>query len=136
MGPLSSSTSTKVILDTNALMTPEQFGVDIFSELQRLGFVECLVPKPVLRELKLLTTRADKGLDKTAARVGLGLAEQCKIIDTTVGDADRAIEELAIMENASVFTNDRVLKKRLSSKGITVIYLRQGRYLEAAKKEY
>ncbi len=130
-----SSSSTKVILDTNALMTPEQFGVDIFSELQRLGFVECLVPAPVLRELKLLTTRADKGLDKTAARVGLGLAEQCKVIDMTVKDADRAIEELAVLENASVFTNDRVLKKRLFSKGITVIYLRQGRYLEAAKKE-
>ncbi len=132
--PLSSS--VKVILDTNALMTPEQFGVDIFSELQRLGFVECLVPRPVLRELKSLTTRADKGRDKTAARVGLGLARQCKIMDTSVEDADRAIEELAISENASVFTNDRILKKRLFSKGITVIYLRQGRYLEAAKKEY
>ncbi|MDM7913138.1 MAG: DNA-binding protein, partial [Methanotrichaceae archaeon] len=36
-----------MILDTNALMTPEQFGVDIFSELQRLGFVECLVPRAV-----------------------------------------------------------------------------------------
>jgi rRNA-processing protein FCF1 len=132
--PLSSS--VKVILDTNALMTPEQFGVDIFSELQRLGFVECLVPRPVLRELKSLTTRADKGRDKTAARVGLGLARQCKIMDTSVEDADRAIEELAISENASVFTNDQILKKRLFSKGITVIYLRQGRYLEAAKKEY
>jgi len=132
--PLSSS--IKVILDTNALMAPEQFGVDIFSELQRLGFVECLVPRPVLRELKSLTTRADKGRDKMAARVGLGLAGQCKIMDTLVKDADRAIEELAISENASVFTNDRILKKRLFSKGITVIYLRQGRYLEAAKKEY
>lgn len=125
-----------MILDTNALMLPEQFGVDIFSELQRLGFMECIVPAPVLRELKLLTTRADKGLDKTAARVGLRLTEQCKVMDTTVGDADRAVEELAISENASVLTNDRVLKKRLFSKGITVIYLRQGRYLEAAKKEY
>jgi len=50
--------------------------------------------------------------------------------------ADRAIEELAISQKAAVFTNDRILKKRLFSKGITVIYLRQGRYLEAAKKEY
>jgi len=28
------------------------------------------------------------------------------------------------------------LKKRLFSNGITVIYLRQGRYLEATKKEF
>lgn len=134
LGPLSSS--LKVILDTNALMAPEQFGVDIFSELQRLGYIECLVPRPVLRELRSLTTRADKGRDKVAARVGLGLAEQCKIIDTAVDGADRAIEELAIQENAAVLTSDKALKKRLFSKGITVIYLRQGRYLEAAKKEY
>jgi rRNA-processing protein FCF1 len=57
-------------------------------------------------------------------------------MDTIVEDADRAIEELAVSENASVFTNDQLLKKRLFSKGITVVYLRQGRYLEAAKKEY
>ena len=131
-----SSSSVKVILDTNALMVPEQFGVEIFSELRRLGFTQCLVPGPVLRELKLLTVKADKGRDKVAARVGLGLSEQCKIIDTEIDDADRAIEELAISENAAVFTNDKALKKRLFSKGITVIYLRQGRYLEAAVKEY
>jgi uncharacterized protein len=130
------SSSLKAILDTNALMTPEQFGVDIFSELQRLGYIECIVPRPVLRELRSLTTKADKGRDKVAARVGLGLAEQCKIMDTAANDADRAIEELALQENATVFTNDKALKKRLFSKGITVIYLRQGRYLEAAVKEY
>ncbi len=131
-----SSSSVKVILDTNALMVAEQFGVDIFSELQRLGFIQCLVPVPVIRELKMLATKADKGRDKIAARVGLGLSEQCRIMDTAEYDADRAIEDLALQENASVFTNDKALKKRLFSKGITVIYLRQGRYLEAAVKEY
>ncbi|HQN31036.1 MAG TPA: hypothetical protein PKX20_07900 [Methanothrix soehngenii] len=43
---------------------------------------------------------------------------------------------MAEKEGAAVFTNDKALKKRLFSKGITVIYLRQGRYLEAMKKEY
>ncbi len=132
--PLSSS--TKVILDTNALMVPEQFGVDIFSELLRLGFTEYLVPAPVMRELEQLTTGADKGRDKAAARVGLGLAKQCGVVETPIENADRAIEEMAVSSNAAVFTNDKVLKKRLSSKGITVIYLRRGRYLEAAVKEY
>jgi hypothetical protein len=117
-------------------MVPEQFGVDIFAELQRLGFIQFLVPGPVLRELKMLSMNADKGRDKTAARVGLGLAKQCKIVDTAINDADKAIEGLALQENAAVFTNDKALKKRLFSKGITVIYLRQGRYLEATVKEY
>ena len=130
------SSSIKVILDTNALMVPEQFGVDIFSELQRLGFVECLVPSPVLKELGLLTLKADKRRDKIAAKVGLGLAKRCKVVDTKTLDADRAIEELAALEKTAVFTNDKILKKRLFSKGITVIYLRQGRYLDATKKEF
>jgi rRNA-processing protein FCF1 len=128
--------SIKVIIDTNALMVPEQFGVDIFSELQRLGYVQWIVPAQVLGELRSLATKADKGRDKIAARVALGLAEQCNTIGIDNFDADIAIEKLAISEGAAVFTNDKALKKRLFSKGITVIYLRQERYLEATKKEF
>ena len=128
--------SIKVIIDTNALMVPEQFGVDIFSELQRLGYVQWIVPAQVMGELRSLATKADKGRDKIAARVALGLSERCNIVGEDNFDADQAIEELAISEGAAVFTNDKALKKRLFSKGITVIYLRQGRYLEATKKEY
>lgn len=124
-----------MLLDANALMVPEQFGVDIFSEMLRLGYIEYLVPGPVLSELGYLTKKADKGRDKLAARVGLGLAKRCRVIASEV-EADAAIENLAILEDAAVFTNDKELKKRLIRKGITVIYLRQGRYLEAAKKEF
>jgi hypothetical protein len=123
-----------VILDTNALMVPEQFRVDIFSELNRLGYRECSVPTPVLRELRHLALK-NKGLDKAAAKVGLALAERCSALEAE-GDADLAIEALAVEKKAAVFTNDKALKKRLSSKGITVIYLRQGRYLVIAEKEF
>ena len=132
----SSDESSKAILDTNALMVPEQLGVDIFSELLRLGYSKWLVPAQVKGELRSLADGADKGRDKTAARVALGLAERCTIVGIDNCPADRAIEELAEKEGAAVFTNDKALKKRLFSKGITVIYLRQGRYLEAMKKEY
>jgi rRNA-processing protein FCF1 len=129
----------KVVLDANALMVPEQFGVKIFSELPRLGYTEYLVPEQVMRELSSLVRHADKGRDRVAAKVGLGLAEGCKVISVAgeaVFDADMAIEKIAIQENAAVFTNDKALKKKLIMKGITVIYLRQGRYLEATEKEY
>jgi rRNA-processing protein FCF1 len=126
----------KAILDTNALMVPEQFGVEIFAELQRLGYVEWLVPTSVLAELRSLAVRAKKGKDKVAARVGLGLAARCQVAEDAGKDADCAIENLALAGGAAVFTNDRALKKRLFSKGITVIYLRQRRYLEATKKEF
>ena len=120
----------KALLDTNALMVPEQFGVDIFSELARLGYIQCFVPTPVIRELSYLARKA-RGLDKTAARVGLALAERCQILEGE-GNADDCLISLATRENAAVFTNDKTLKKRLFSKGITVVHLRQGRYLEIA----
>jgi rRNA-processing protein FCF1 len=129
----------KVVLDTNALMVPEQFKVEILSELQRLGYTECMVPSAVMEELRNLTNYA-RGKDKIAARIGIALAERCKIIETgkeskDALNADQSIENLAIQERVAVFTNDKALKKRLFSKGITVIYLRQGRYLEATKRE-
>lgn len=119
-----------MLLDTNALMVPEQFGVDIFSELARLGYIQCFVPTPVLRELSRLAEKA-KGLDKRAARVGVGLAGRCQVMDVD-GNADNCLISLAARENAAVFTNDKILKKRLISQGITVVHLRRGRYLEIA----
>jgi len=130
------SSSVKVILDTNALMVPEQFNVDIFSELLRLVYVDWQVPASVLGELRSLAKRADKGRDKIAARVALGLAEGCSTVGEDNFNADQAIVDLAMKTGAAVFTNDKALKKRLFSKGITVIYLRQRRYLKATKKEY
>jgi uncharacterized protein len=130
------TSTTKVILDTNALMVPEQFGVDIFSELLRLGYAKWLVPASVLGELRSLAIRANKGKDKIAARVALGMAEGCEAVGVDNYNADQAIIDLALETGAAVFTNDKALKKRLFSKGITVIYLRQGQYLEASKKEY
>ncbi|MCX6675127.1 MAG: DNA-binding protein [Methanothrix sp.] len=126
----------KVILDTNALMAIEQFGVDIFSELQRLGYDKCLVPTSVLAELENLAAKAKKGSDKIAAHVALELAKRCSVVRKVDMDADLDVEKLALSNGAAVFTNDKALKKRLFSNGITVIYLRQGRYLEATKKEF
>jgi len=121
----------KVMLDTNALMVPEQFGVDIFAELERLGYHQFLVPVPVLRELSGLAAFADSGKDRFAAKVGLALAERCEAVEAS-GEADQSLLDLALERNVSVFTNDKELKKKLSSKGVTVIHLRQRRYLEIA----
>ncbi len=127
----------KVLLDTNGLMVPVQFGVDIFAELERLGYRQFLVPVPVLNELRTLSRLADTKKDRLAAKIGLEMARGCcRILDSGDG-ADLALLGLAQEENAAVFTNDKELKKRLSSKGITVIHLRQRHYLEiATRKEF
>lgn len=109
-------------------MVPVQFGVDIFRELERLGFDDLIVPLSVLRELNALKKLA-RGKDKLAANAGLELANRCREV-MTEGPADDAIIELAVAEGAAVFTNDAELKERLFSKEITIVYLRTKDHLE------
>ena len=124
----------KVLLDTNALMVPGQFGVDLFEGLEELGFRELLVPRPVLRELAALACLAESRRDRTAARIGLALAGRCEILEASE-EADDALVDLALKSGAAVFTNDKELKKKLSTRGVTVIHLRQRRRLEIANRK-
>ena len=67
----------KVVVDTNAFFIPEVFGVDIFSELERLGYTEILVPAEVLAELeRLKRKRGLKGREKRALNVALALIQK------------------------------------------------------------
>jgi len=118
----------KVIIDTNALMIPVQFNLDIFSELHRLGFNHFIVPLAVLNELDRLVTTA-RGQDRIAAKVGRSLAQRCELVSKE-GHADDIIVSLAQVTGAAVLTNDIGLKKRLIEMGIRVISLRQRNRLE------
>ncbi len=119
--------SRKVILDTNGLMIPGQFGVDIFSELKRLGFDSYLVPKASVKELEKIYSEA-RGKDKAAAKIALSLLDRCTITERE-GNADDIILDIALDTNAAVLTNDIELKKRLCSKGVTIIHLRERTHL-------
>ncbi|MHC1585761.1 MAG: type II toxin-antitoxin system VapC family toxin [Candidatus Syntropharchaeia archaeon] len=116
-----------VIVDTNGMMIPGTLGVDIFSELERLGFVEVIVPRAVLRELETLKKRL-KGKEKKAAEIGHMLSERCEIVEMN-GKTDDIIVELAKEREAAVFTNDRELKKRLKRENIPIVHLRKKKYL-------
>jgi len=119
----------KIILDTNALMVPAEFGVDIFSELAALGFDEWIVPPGVARELEGIASRG-RGKGRDAARVALSLMDRCRMIKTeAAGNVDDSIMELAVEMKVAVFTNDAELKGRLREGGVKVVYLRQRSYL-------
>ncbi len=117
----------KVIIDTNGLMIPGQFGLDIFSELKRLGFDSCLVPGASVRELKKIYSEA-RGKDRAAAKIALSLFERCTVIERE-GHADDIIIDIALETDAACLTNDIELKKRLCSKGVTIIHLRDKTHL-------
>ena len=122
----------KIILDTNFLLIPERFKVNIFEELDIVveEKYELIVPEGVVNELKRLAER--KGKDGRAARVALVLMEKkkIKILKTKEDSVDKAIKELAKrFKNCAVATLDSKLKKDLLMEGKKVIYLRAKKYL-------
>ncbi len=131
--------STRVALDTSALMMPVELDVRLFDELDRLlGGVshtpdsdqpradplEVVAPQAVVEELRRLSEKG--GTEGTAASVGHDLAtERCLVVDTEASYADDALVELARDGAADyVVTNDRPLRDRVLEEGRPVIALR------------
>jgi rRNA-processing protein FCF1 len=117
----------EVIIDTNGLMVPGQFGIDIFMELKRLGFDSYVVPRASVRELEKISTQG-RGRDRTAAKIALSLLDRCTIVEKE-GFADDVIMELATSKEDTVLTSDVELKKRLCSKGVSIVQLRERTHL-------
>ncbi len=124
-----------VVPDTNFLLVPGQFGVDIISELSRVLDVrfKIAVPNVVLQELDVIERKA-RGKDLMAIRMAKKLAERFEVID--IGEfgkrpIDDQIFDFAVKnEHVVVCTNDRGLKRRLRERGIPVVYLRSRKILE------
>jgi rRNA-processing protein FCF1 len=117
----------EVIIDTNGLMVPGQFGIDIFMELKRLGFDSYVVPRASVRELEKISAQG-RGRDRTAAKIALSLLDRCTIVEKE-GFADDVIMELATSKEDTVLTSDVELKKRLCSKGVSIVRLRERTHL-------
>lgn len=114
----------KIILDTNFLLVPAKFKVDVFEEMERVvdQKFKLVVPESIREELERLAE--GKSEDARAARTGLKLLERENVeFVKTKNKADEAIIEL-VDENTIVATMDKDLKKRLKNKGIGIIYLR------------
>ena len=120
-------TSYRVVVDTNFMLIPFQFGVDIKAELDRiLDFnYELCTLDGVLRELESISKEKSKnGRD---ARVSLEMAKDLNIIPVN-GDVDDALLMLA-SKDTIICTNDKILKDKIKRKGAPLIYLRQKKYL-------
>jgi len=137
----------EVIIDTNALFIPAQFHVDIFSELERLGYTKALVPREVMCELERVRKKL-RGRHKVAAELALELlrkynaegrllvveVEECDAADLSAASVDEALIRLAKRRGAAVLTNDSKLRRKLLKEGVTVVYLREKSRLEERGK--
>ncbi|AEK72985.1 Nucleotide binding protein, putative, containing PIN domain [Thermococcus sp. 4557] len=124
-----------VIPDTNFLLVPGQFGVDIIGELNRVLDVrfKIAVPNVVLQELEVIE-RKSRGKDLLAIRMAKKLAERFEVVEMgRFGERpiDDQIFDFAVKnERVIVGTNDKGLKRRLRERGIPVVYLRSKKILE------
>jgi uncharacterized protein len=124
----------KIIADSNALFVPLQFKIDIFAELERLlnRNFELVLISPVKKELETLTQKSSPKTRKNAA-FALTLAEKCmyvKVSEKKNEQTDDAIVRIAQAWKTPVFTNDKVLKKKLRDISTPVIYVREKSRLE------
>ncbi len=118
---------THIILDTNALLMPFQFNLNLDDEIERLlGDVssKVYVPSSVTKELK--------GLGKKGA---LKLSEKYKDIDVEKKGDDGVLEAAEKLQGIIV-TNDSELKKRALKRKIPVAYLRSRSHLELAGEDW
>ena len=126
-----------IILDTNFLMIPWQFKVDIFSEFERIcnfNYRLCIYEQS-FSELKNIIQN-QSGKDKKAAQFALKLIKlkNIKILKSEKKDVDSLILE-NFDENSIVATQDFILKRKLLEKGASIAILRQKKYLQLLERK-
>lgn len=125
----------KIILDTNFLLIPAQFKVDIYSEIEKLADFRYglhILDKSIDELNKI--AQEQKGKVKRDVKLVLSMIEQkikdgeISIIDTP--DDDRLVDDIIVsLEKDIVATQDIGLQKRLKAKKVKIISMRQKKYL-------
>ena len=120
----------RIILDTNFLLIPSQFKVDIFSEIQRVmeeKYKLYVLDKTVDELNKIIKSPKEKQRNKLAASIALQLikVKGVTIIKTKAGNVDDLLVE-KIKKEDIVATQDKELKRRLPCR---ILYLRQKKIL-------
>jgi rRNA-processing protein FCF1 len=122
---------TKILVDTNFLLVPVRFKVDIFTESQNAvnDLVDFYVSSRVLNEIQILKDKS-KGSFVRELKLAEKLAENCLVIeDLSKTRVDQSLIDLAIEEGMVIGTTDTEVRKNARKAGVKVVYLRQKSYL-------
>jgi hypothetical protein len=127
--------SKEVVIDTNFFMVPFQFNVDIITELENLlPSYKLTTPSFVINELKGLK-KNNKGKTRLNANLALKLANSSKVEIKDISLLENETVDDALLRVSEVLaTNDIELKNRAKDNGITIVYLRQKKYIAVEGK--
>ena len=123
----------KILLDTNFLLIPAQFKVDIFSEIERIcNFnYKLYILDKTIEELNNIIEK-QRGKNREAAKLALKLIKLKKISIIKTEETlttDNLIIKKADKKEFIVATQDKFLKKQLKIKNTPLIVLRQKKRL-------
>lgn len=121
-------------MDSNFLLVPSQFQMDIFEELTALlrQRIDPVILSPIYEELVKIAERGAPKMQRYAS-LALGLTKKCRLVlveQKVEESTDDVITRIAAEWKTPVATNDRDLRRRLRDVGVAVIYLRQKARLE------
>jgi rRNA-processing protein FCF1 len=119
----------KVIIDSNFLFLPSQFQIDIFEELLNLleQHFDPVLLSVTQQELLSMARRGSPKIRRQAS-LAIRLAKKCCLVQIRKGEdetPDDVVVRMAQKWKCPVATNDQMLRRRLRSKGIPVIFLRE-----------
>lgn len=124
----------KLIIDTNFLLIPGQFRVDIFTEIGRImqeQYVLYIIDKSLKELNNIVITGKQK--DRFAAKLALALAIQKNLKTLHSFGSKKSVDDIIVSKadkDTYVATQDKALRERLKEKGAKIIGLRQQKYLE------
>jgi len=123
----------KLIIDTNFLLIPANFKIDIITEINRISdfnYKLCIIDKTI-DELKKIKETA-KAKDKLAASIALQLINK-EIFTTIKTHQDKLVDDLILAiakkEKITVATQDKSLKKALKALKARIITMRSKKHL-------
>lgn len=119
----------KIVMDTNFLLMPYEYGIDLPTELIRIvhGPITLIISSGTMNELETLAGR--NGRRATAARFvlqNLPLIRSKFLVEVvpSSGEVDKWIIKFAANNGVAVATNDVPLRKRLLAMGVPVIAMK------------
>ena len=125
-----------IVIDTNFLTVPAQFGIDIFSEAERVleRRLEYVLLSTAVSELNQKLEMAPTTTEKRKFSIAKELIDRCRVekVDDTIAmlPVDDQLLEFTVSVKGVLATNDKELRKRARNRRIPVLIMRGKKKLE------